>query len=214
MSLPKIYSLTETDVKILLSLVQKQTLEDVSRVSGIKFSYARNRITKLKNKGFIKEVGKDGQASIYETCRLPETDSLFELKATASPNGHLYHIPYFYGQNLTIEDAVRFVSKKKTELGIKLGLFSTIQLTLAVLKVRSHRKFTGEISSQRPNEELMREILGKYIKYTELELALAKELYKTDFLWSGHQNIWKVLSEGEPKESTIINYNKANQEWA
>lgn len=212
MALPKIHSLTETDVKILLSLVQKQTIEELTRTSGVPYSYLRNRISKLKARNFIQIVGKDGPAPLYQTVRLPETEPLFELRATASPNGNLYRIPSFYGQNLTFREALAFVTNKRNELkGATNSLREVTAIAIALIKVRSYRRHTGEIAVQHPHEQEMRDILFQHIQQTERELRLAKELYETEFLWRGHENIWQVISEGEPKPGTLDLYKKANK---
>lgn len=208
MALPKIHSLTETDTRILLCLVQKQTMDELSRTSGVPYSYLRNRVSKLKGKNYIKEAGKSGQAFLYQTVRLPETEPLYEIRATANSNGNLYRIPEFYGQNLTFGEAMNYVINKRKEIKGSV-LYMTVATAMAVIKVRSHKRSIGEIAVQHPHESEMRDILFQHILQTERELKLAKELYETDFLWSGHENIWKVISEGAPSETTTKLYNNA-----
>jgi hypothetical protein len=214
MALPKIATLTETDVKILLSLVQKQTMEELARTSGITYSYLRNRVSKLKTKNYIKEVGRDGSAPVYQTNRLPETESIYELRATSSTNGSIYHIPHFYGQSMTFGEAFNWITRQNNATNAKNSLANVLQWALAIIKVRSYKKYKGEIAVQHPHEDEMRDILWSHIQKAERELKLAKELYETNYLWSGHEHIWQVLSEGEPSEKTIITYNKANKELA
>ena len=211
MSLPKIQSLTETDVKILLSLVQKQTLEEVTRTSGVPFSYAQRRLRHLKAKRFIEVVDKTGQAWVYQTCRLPETERLFDIRAVSNSNSNLYHIPYFYGQHLTVGEAFNWIINKNNEVKATQHILSLIKWSIAVLKVRSYRKSIGQLMHDRPTEKQMRDVLWVYIIKTERELTLAKELYNTEFLWSGHENIWRIISEGEPSEAIIKAYNEANK---
>src|SRR5260221_5508363 len=112
MSLPKIVNLTETDVKILLAFVQKQTLEDMARVTAISYAYAQVRVRYLKKKGFIQSVGKDGQAFVYQPSRLPETDPLYSLRATSNGKA-MYHLPYFYGASPTLAEAMGMIFSRK-----------------------------------------------------------------------------------------------------
>jgi len=215
MGLPRIHTLTETDVKLLLSLIRKQTLEELVKTTGVPYSYAQRRVRFLKSKRYIDSVDKSGQAFVYQTCRLPETEQLFNLADTVNgSNNGVYRIPYFYNTNPTFGEAVKYVLTRNKEYNIpELRLITVIQHALSVIKVRSWRKSTGEQFSQRPDEGLMREILGKYIAKTEKELALAKELYNTKFLWSGHENVWQIISEGEPNKGVIEAYQKAGNEY-
>jgi hypothetical protein len=210
MGLPKIHSLTDTDIKILLSLVKRQTLEEVALSSGVPFSYCQTRLRYLKKKRYIDSVDKSGQAFIYQTCRLPETEPLFTIvDNTNSQTKNVYRIPYFYGKTLTFGEAFSWVNEQNSANNTKQSLLQVIKWSLAVIKNRSHRKFIGEQFSQHPDEERMREELGKYIAMTERELKLAKELYDTKFLWSGHENIWSIISEGEPTETVLKAYKEA-----
>jgi DNA-binding Lrp family transcriptional regulator len=209
--LPKVSDLTDTDVKILLSAISRKTLTEIVDTTGISFSYCRDRVTKLKNRNYLKEVDKRDRAPVYQTCRLSETEAIFDLYETASnTNGKLYRIPDFYGQHLTLAEAGKFVNDRRSKLrGSGKPLFDVILTAIAVLKVRSFRKSQGEIAVQHPHEEEMRDILLDHINQAKRELRLAEEIYNTKFLWSGSENIWRIISDGPPSNMTSTRYQNA-----
>jgi hypothetical protein len=198
-------TLSDSDSKILTALTTEQTGASALIACGISHEYGKKRIRLLKKHGYLRER-QEGQKYYYSTARLPELEHFFELSRNrSSTNLALYRFP-FYGNYLTLGEAVTQEIQRTEKLPFqktKLTFIEVLGKIIVNLKVRSFRKYKG-LDNQIPDEEMMRELLGEYIFQTERTLTLAKELYSTTVLWEGAPHIWKVISEGEPNEKAML----------
>jgi hypothetical protein len=116
----------------------------------------------------------------------------------------------WYGELLTITQILaRLTSQFNNLRGKEINFLSAMTKVVATLKVRSYRKSQNQ-TSQRPDEELLREFLLERRKQAQQELDLANALLEAKVLWSGDTRVWRLISSDEPTELTVKRYNEMN----
>lgn len=201
--------LSEIDTKILLALTNEMSAFDALLSCGVSHDYGVKRIRHLKKHGYLVDR-RDGSKIYYSTRLMPETEAIFAVAQTATSKSLTFRLQNFYGQSLTIMEAVKQEWTRTSKLPGSYSLPMFIGKLINCIQVRSIRSARGE-PQQRPDELMLKDWLERYILQTKRNLKLAEEVLACRKLWDGSPTTWKWVSENEPGELAIKAANDLNK---
>lgn len=192
---------SNTDTKLLIALCNEMTSTEVCNSAGISYPYAIKRLSHLYKQGWLSRR-QEGKEYYYLTKLTPATEHFFELTKNQMSNTKVARLYNYYGQNPTVVEAIQQEALQTERLkggGSNFPRF--VGYVLNTLRRRSYRAAQGELTTQPPDEQTMREWLEQYIKQTQRNLKLAEEIYNNHKLWEGSPTTWKWIATEPPGET-------------